>query len=216
MVAGASHPDGRAIAVLTWAGRGKIAPAHYLIEAPSCCAPSCKQPRMVSFRPFATLFARSAVCILLVAALRGQLDAVLDEARKLLARGQHSEALTRLLDYVRREPGDPRGYLLLGRAQADADQLDRAVSSLREAAARAPDLPAAHLELGIVEARRGDPDDAKAAFRKALELNFNYAQARFNLGLLLFQENDCAKQNSSSNTESSRADQDRNRRRHTV
>ncbi|OLE06980.1 MAG: hypothetical protein AUI36_42190 [Cyanobacteria bacterium 13_1_40CM_2_61_4] len=77
------------------------------------------------------------------------------------------------------------GSLFLKRT--DGDRLAnarRAKEWLEQAVAIAPNQPSLSF-LGSAHARLGEKEAAKAAFRKVIELDDTYAEAYFNLGLLL-------------------------------
>ena len=116
----------------------------------------------------------------------------LDEAEALLGQGKNQEAIRFLADYVREQPLEARGYLLLGRAYSGSGQLEKAAESLRRAVALAPSSTAAHMNLGVQEALLGNNGAAKAEFQRVLQLDPAKKEALFNLGKLLYNEGEFA------------------------
>jgi tetratricopeptide (TPR) repeat protein len=121
---------------------------------------------------------------------REKTDAMIERAETLVNGGRPAEAVTLLQVYVREQPGDSRGYVLLGRAYADMSQLDNAAKSLRRAIELSPRSLAAHLDLGVVEVMRDNREGGKKEFRRALAIDPNQREALYNLGRLMFDEKD--------------------------
>lgn len=119
-------------------------------------------------------------------------DVTIERAETLLNDGRAAEAATLLETYVRAQPGDSRGYVLLGRAYAEMSQLDNAAKSLRRAVALSPRSLAAHLDLGVVEVTRGNKENGKKEFQLALAIDPDQREALYNLGRLTFDEKDFA------------------------
>ena len=92
-------------------------------------------------------------------------------------------------------PPGPRA-LLDGRRLLDAGRYAQAVDKLKVATSLLQTNAQAWNYLGLAYHRAGQPTNAVAAYRKALALNQNLAEARFNLGNLLLEQNkfDAAKE----------------------
>jgi tetratricopeptide (TPR) repeat protein len=92
-------------------------------------------------------------------------------------------------------PPGPRA-LLDGRRLLDAGRYAQAVDKLKVATSLLQTNAQAWNYLGLAYHRAGQPTNAVAAYRKALTLNQNLAEARFNLGNLLLEQNkfDAAKE----------------------
>jgi tetratricopeptide (TPR) repeat protein len=86
--------------------------------------------------------------------------------------------------------------LLDGRRLLDAGRYAQAVDKLKVATSLLQTNAQAWNYLGLAYHRAGQPTNAVAAYRKALTLNQNLAEARFNLGNLLLEQNkfDAAKE----------------------
>lgn len=134
------------------------------------------------------------VLLLRCAALPPQLTKTssLDDAEALLSKGKNQEALLLLTDYVREQPFEPRGYILLGLAYSQSGQREKAAESLRRAVALAPRSVAAHLNLGVQEALLGNSEAAKAEFQRVLQLDPAKKEALFNLGKLSYGDGEYA------------------------
>ena len=92
-------------------------------------------------------------------------------------------------------PPGPRA-LVDGRKLLDAGRYAQAVDKLKVATSLLRTNAQAWNYLGLAYHRAGQPTNAVAAYRKALTLNQNLAEARFNLGSLMLEQNkfDAAKE----------------------
>ena len=135
----------------------------------------------------------SFFCTLLIASslpafAQRSIPSLLKEGQTLLDDGKNAEAVTELQEYVRQQPNDDRGYVLLGIAYAETSRLKEAEDSLRQAIVLAPDSPRAHLNLGVVEALLSHPDAAEKEFKRVLEIDPDHKVALYNLGKMLFEQ----------------------------
>jgi predicted Zn-dependent protease with MMP-like domain/Flp pilus assembly protein TadD len=107
---------------------------------------------------------------------RKERDAVLGadlawlEGAALNQLGRCEEALARLRDADREDPGRVDVLLEIGFALYELCRFDDAVEILKQAEAADPDEPWAHHYLGLVAERRGDGEEAKRRFNRARKL----------------------------------------------
>jgi tetratricopeptide (TPR) repeat protein len=118
----------------------------------------------------------------------------LEQAWKLAANGQQSEAILLLKDIIQRNPSDADARLLLGSLLADAKQRDEAIAQLTEAVRLRPRSAEAQNALGEAYTNFGSFPRARQPFEKAVALNPNFGVAQLNLGRVLIdaQEFDAA------------------------
>ena len=91
------------------------------------------------------------------------------------------------------EPGFPRAQYNLGIALGDAERYEDARACLTQVIEAENENAEAHNSLGYVASRLGEPDQAIGYYERAIELQPNYAQAHFNLGMNLLQIGDYAR-----------------------
>ncbi|MEN0066378.1 MAG: sulfotransferase [Myxococcota bacterium] len=113
--------------------------------------------------------------------------AAVQYADHLRRNGQPDRAITVLAPVVKVAPDDGLGWLVLGLAFADRDDLDKAASALRQAAQHAPGRAGTWVALGHVLALRGVRDEPVACFRRALACDPNHLEGlvRLSTSLLL-------------------------------
>jgi predicted CXXCH cytochrome family protein len=86
-------------------------------------------------------------------------------------------------------PGNAPAWQKLGEVYVKQRQKAEALDTLRKSVELDPDVPEAHYALGTLWSQPGgDPQRAEASFREAIRLQPDYAQARMNLAIVLFQE----------------------------
>lgn len=112
-------------------------------------------------------------------------DDLLHAAGPLLLGGRPAEAEALLRRHLRLQPGDARGWGLLGRALREQQRLDEAGEALGKALQQAPDFPAALLELGLLQRARGALAEAEVSLRRCLAIQPDNLAARWELANLL-------------------------------
>ncbi|MBD3265680.1 tetratricopeptide repeat protein, partial [bacterium] len=86
---------------------------------------------------------------------------------------------------VAARPENPKGYINLGNAYFDRDDIDTALKHWRKALSMQQDLPQVWVNMGNAIKRQGDFAEAETCYRKALDILPEYGLAHFNLALLL-------------------------------
>lgn len=112
-------------------------------------------------------------------------DKQMAPAFALMAAGDYVAAEKALLK-LQRSHGEQAAYHLnLGIVYARTERLDEAAVALERARALAPQSAKVNNELGIVLRQRGDFPGAASAYRAAIKADPAYANAHYNLGVLL-------------------------------
>ncbi len=101
------------------------------------------------------------------------------------ARGDYSEADTRLNKILVADPGHPRALALAALLAWRRGALSKATDLIRRAIAGDDSDPQLHNYAGIIAFARGQTTTAISEFKRAVELNPELADAHFNLAVLL-------------------------------
>ncbi len=111
----------------------------------------------------------------------GSLEVALSHATRLLGTDPRlaAEQAAEILKVI---PGEPRGWLLLGRAQRDSGDAAAAAATLQELCAVHPQWGLAHQELGLALGAAGDGAGAIVALQRAVELKPDLGDAWRALG----------------------------------
>jgi tetratricopeptide (TPR) repeat protein len=107
------------------------------------------------------------------------------EVKALVDVTAYTDVLAPARDYVRLEPNDPTGHVLLGIVYRGLGEYAKAEPELEIGSARAPDDFEAHYQLGFVLAKLGKPSQALPQLRKAVALNPGDKSAQFQLAAAL-------------------------------
>lgn len=107
------------------------------------------------------------------------------QVKALIDTSAYSEALAPAREYVRREPNDPSGHVMLGTVYQQLGDYARAEPELELGAARAPDDFEARYQLGLVLQRMGKPAQALPQLRKAVALKPGDRSAQYQLVAVL-------------------------------
>jgi tetratricopeptide (TPR) repeat protein len=108
-------------------------------------------------------------------------------ADKLRGEGKAAQAVAVYRKALEIEPGNPRTYVNLGLAYADAGDLAQAAAQYERSLSIDPAQPLTLVNLGIARAGRGDEGGAIQAYRQALALNASDPLAWFNLANVYLQ-----------------------------
>jgi tetratricopeptide (TPR) repeat protein len=131
------------------------------------------------------MISRTAAALVFIAfSLRAQTPSV-EQAWKLAANGQQSEAILLLKTVIQRNPSDADARLLLGSLFAEAKQRDEAIAQLTEATRLRPRSAEAQNALGEAYTTLGSYPMARGPFERAVALNPNFGVAQLNLGRVL-------------------------------
>ncbi len=109
-------------------------------------------------------------------------------ADKLRGEGKAAQAVAVYRKALEVEPGNPRTYVNLGLAYADAGDLAQAVAQYERSLAIDPAQPLTLVNLGIARAGLSDNGGAIQAYRRALALNASDPLAWFNLANIYLQQ----------------------------
>ncbi len=89
-----------------------------------------------------------------------------------------------LKDFIRLQPRDARGYLLLGRAYLNRSLTLEAMPEIRKALALDPQLPLAHHDLGLAPMTLCKNAEALGEFRQEIQVNPSFAGAYWRAGTI--------------------------------
>lgn len=112
------------------------------------------------------------------AALAAQVKALIDSSA-------YSEALAPARDYVRREPNDPQGHVMLGTIYQQLGDYAKAEPELELGVAKAPNDFEARYQLGFVLERMEKPEQALPELQKAVALKPGDRAAQYQLVAVL-------------------------------
>lgn len=118
-------------------------------------------------------------------AASGEVDKRLSPVFDLMAEKRYADAEQALGKLSRSHADDATYWLNLGIVYANTERLTEAEEALIKAQTLAPRAPVVHNELGIVRRHRGDFSGAASAYRAAIQADPGFANAHYNLGVLL-------------------------------
>ncbi len=113
-----------------------------------------------------------------------------EEAWRLLAKGQRPEAIRLLYDVVKANPANADAHLLLGSILQEEGDRTGSIAQLTEAVKLRPNSAEAQNALGEAWKASGDAKSARGPFEKAVALDPKFAQPHVNLGLIFFEAGD--------------------------
>ena len=111
-----------------------------------------------------------------------------EEAWRLLRKGERAQAIQVLHKVIESNPADADARLLLGSLQMEAGAKSEAIAQLSEAVRLRPRSAEAQNALGEAYHNFGETRSGEEAFEKAISLDPKFAQAQVNLGLVLLEE----------------------------
>jgi Domain of unknown function (DUF4915)/TPR repeat/Tetratricopeptide repeat len=111
---------------------------------------------------------------------------------ELYQQGKLDDAIASYRQCIALQPDFPRARYNLGIALGDNEYYEDARASLTQVIEAENENAEAYNSLGYVATRLGKPDQAIGYYKRAIELQPNYTQAHFNLGMNLLQVGDYA------------------------
>lgn len=106
----------------------------------------------------------------------------LKDISQLAQQGQAPQALTRLNDYIAKNPKNADALFLRGIILTDTGKRDEAMKAFTEMTEKYPALPEPYNNLAVLYAERGEYDKARKALESAIKTHPSYATAHENLG----------------------------------
>jgi Flp pilus assembly protein TadD len=106
----------------------------------------------------------------------------LDDAIRILQRGDYKEGARVLRQLLRKDPNNPQILYNLGMAHSEQGQLEESIDTLEKCIALAPDMSNAYAALGFSYARIGKYKEAAQKTRQSLELDPDNFYGWKNLG----------------------------------
>lgn len=106
----------------------------------------------------------------------------LQEAGRLLKRGQASQALDQVDKYLSDKPKDAQGRFLKGVILTELNRANEATAIFMKLAEEYPDLPEPHNNLAVIYAQQKQYEKAKQELESAIRTHPAYATAHENLG----------------------------------
>jgi membrane associated rhomboid family serine protease/Flp pilus assembly protein TadD len=110
-------------------------------------------------------------------------------AEQLEQSGNHTEAISQLIQALAAKPDDAHARYMLGLTYARNGQFADAEREFKNLAQRQPQSSLAHYELGLVYLNMDRPADAEREFNQVLASDDRSAEAHVGLGLALAQQN---------------------------
>ncbi len=107
------------------------------------------------------------------------------QVKALIDASAFTEALAPARDYVRQQPSDPSGHVMLGTVYQQMGNYAAAKPELELGVAKAPDDFEARYQLGLVLSRMGKPDQALPQLQKAFALRPGDRSAQYQLVAVL-------------------------------
>jgi uncharacterized protein (TIGR03032 family) len=112
---------------------------------------------------------------------------------ELYQQGKLDEAIASYRQCVSLQPDFPRAQYNLGISLGDTEYYEEARACLTQVIEAEEENAEAYNSLGYVASRLGEPEQAIGYYKRAIELQPNYTQAHFNLGMNLLQVGDYAR-----------------------
>ena len=125
---------------------------------------------------------RGVFCALLLCFSLGASADDMQDANKLVKRGQFSQALSKVDTYLSTQPKDAQARFLKGVIFSEQGQTDDAIRIFTALNVDYPELPEPYNNLAVLYAEQGQYEKAKVALEKALRTHPSYSTAHENLG----------------------------------
>jgi tetratricopeptide (TPR) repeat protein len=120
---------------------------------------------------------------------RQEVESDVKQAGEKLRQGDLDGAIALLQGVLARNPEDAHALFFLGLGYTRKKMYREAIGALTEVTRLTPTFPGAYFELGVCQRQLGERELALAAYKKNLELDPGNADAAYNSGLILFEEN---------------------------
>jgi len=111
------------------------------------------------------------------------LDAAVEEAQELIARGSIDAAIGRLRDVIHHAPGHVKAHWLLSCALREQGEFDAAIDVLHALLEFKPECREAHYGLALVFVANGRQEDAIAELTQALQIDPEFPEAHYLLAI---------------------------------
>lgn len=104
------------------------------------------------------------------------------DANQLFRQGKHSQAMSKVNNYLASKPKDAQGRFLKGLIYTEQDQIPEAIKIFSDLTQDYPELPEPYNNLAVLYASQGQYEKAKSALEMAIRTHPSYATAHENLG----------------------------------
>ncbi|MDP1940264.1 MAG: tetratricopeptide repeat protein, partial [Gallionella sp.] len=106
----------------------------------------------------------------------------LQDATQLFKQGQHSQALSKVNNFLSSKPRDAQGRFLQGLIFTEQGKIPDAIKVFSSLTADYPELPEPYNNLAVLYASQSQYDKAKSSLEMAIRTHPSYATAHENLG----------------------------------
>jgi len=162
---------------------------EYLIESHDnhiCSQISCELPQDIESpmnisKPF-NLSATLLIGVLLSSISLTVSADDFQDANQLFRQGNHSQALSKVNNYLAKKPKDAQGRFLKGLIYTEQGQVSEAIKTFTGLTQDYPDLPEPYNNLAVLYASQGQFEKAKSSLEMAIRTHPSYATAHENLG----------------------------------
>jgi len=104
------------------------------------------------------------------------------DANQLFKQGKHSQAMTKVDNYLASKPKDAQGRFLKGLIYTEQNQIPEAIKIFSDLTRDYPELPEPYNNLAVLYASQGQYDKARTSLEMAIRTHPSYATAHENLG----------------------------------
>jgi len=104
------------------------------------------------------------------------------DANQLFRQGKHSQAMTKVDNYLANKPKDAQGRFLKGLIYTEQNQIPEAIRIFSDLTRDYPELPEPYNNLAVLYASQGQYDKARTSLEMAIRTHPSYATAHENLG----------------------------------
>ena len=104
------------------------------------------------------------------------------DANQLFRQGKHSQAMSKVNNYLANKPKDAQGRFLKGLIYTEQNQIPEAIKIFADLTRDYPELPEPYNNLAVLYASQGQYDKARTSLEMAIRTHPSYATAHENLG----------------------------------